>query len=672
MEPKRCYGCMQVKTGSPFCEHCGYDERTMPSPHHLRPGTVLREKYLVGKVLGQGGFGITYIGLDLDLNIPVAIKEYYPVGVVMRESADSQTVSVVTGGEDTRFEENRNRFLREAQTLARLEDVPEVVQIKNYFAANNTAYIIMGYVKGINLKEHVRRRGGRLSVEECFRLLRPMMEAMDRVHDLGLVHRDISPDNIMLQPNGRTRLIDFGAAHEASDHGGHSTQAVLKHGYAPVEQYQSRGNLGSWTDVYAMCATIYYCLTGHQPVQATDRMMGEGDFDWDNIPGLTPVQKNALRQGTQIHYQNRTQTMGQLCYGLFTAGAVSGQTVTGNNNGSTVRQNTQTANQQTNRQAKRKSPMGILVLVALVLCAAIVIYTSFFLDTGSSLRSVGSKGTGTGTTQSASKTVDVETDLTQIGLNGKLSTKTGKDYTATLLPEDGWQLPDEITVKVDGSKLSSKKYEYDPETGELTIPGDQVTGDIEIIAKAERMSLTGEWLGSVDLSDMLTEAVASSDAELIPYFSFSGLTLDIRLVLTEGGVCKLSVDPASAERLMANMRQQMSKGFYSYIEDLLDEYGYTMSVEDFLVTMGYTDMDDFMDDFFDTDEFVAEMTDIGSTGKYVTQDGVLYMTDDTTTDPLKVAGNPYTLSGNKLTIRASANTDESTSFMYPLVMKRVS
>ena len=188
MEPKRCYGCMQVKTGSPFCEHCGYDERTMPSPHHLRPGTVLREKYLVGKVLGQGGFGITYIGLDLDLNIPVAIKEYYPVGVVMRESADSQTVSVVTGGEDTRFEENRNRFLREAQTLARLEDVPEVVQIKNYFAANNTAYIIMGYVKGINLKEHVRRRGGRLSVEECFRLLRPMMEAMDRVHDLGLVH----------------------------------------------------------------------------------------------------------------------------------------------------------------------------------------------------------------------------------------------------------------------------------------------------------------------------------------------------------------------------------------------------------------------------------------------------------------------------------------------------
>lgn len=683
---KRCYGCMKMKTGSPFCEHCGYDERTVTSMHHLRPGTVLREKYMVGKVLGQGGFGITYIGLDLDLNIPVAIKEYYPVGVVMRESGDSPTVSVVTGGEDTRFEENRSRFLREAQTLARLEDVPEVVQIKNYFAANNTAYIIMGYVKGITLKDYLRRRGGRLSADECFRLLRPMMEAMDRVHALGLVHRDISPDNIMIQSNGRTRLIDFGAAHEASGDGGRSTQAVLKHGFAPVEQYQSRGNLGPWTDVYAMCATVYYCLTGKLPPQATDRMMGEDAFDWDSIPDLTPAQRAVLRHGVEIHYQNRIQSMGQLCRGLFSAGAAAAQTNTGTvrqrgtaqqSGYQTVRQTGNQTVQQTGRQTARtgaqkkpKSIMGILVILALILCAAIVIYTSFFLDTGSSLRDAGASGGG-GTSQATSRTVEVSTDLTRLGLNGKLTAKTGKDYTATLLPDDGWILPAEITVKVDGSKLSAKKYDYDPNTGKLTIPADQVTGDIEIIAEAEQMSIVGEWLGSVDLSNTITQAVSSSDPDLKPYFNFSGLTLDIRLVLTEGGVCKLSVDPSSAERLSRDMRQQLSDGFRSYIEDLLDEYGYTISVEDFLETMGYSSMDDFMDDFIDTDEFVMEMTGISSTGRYVVQSGKLYMTDDSTTDPLKVAGNPYTLSGNVLTIRASANTDESTSFMYPLVMKRV-
>ena len=380
--------------------------------------------------------------------------------------------------------------------------------------------------------------------------------------------------------------------------------------------------------------------------------------------------------------------MGQLSFGLFSPVAMGRQTASNTNIQNTRQQTVRTVqtaqsvqsvqtvhtsrNVQTQNtaQKKRKSPVGILVLAALVLCAAIVVYTTFFLDSGSSLRNVGGNGGG-GTSQVSSKTVDVETDLTKLGLNGKLTAKTGKDYTATLLPEDGWQLPMEITVKVDGTKLSAKKYDYDPETGKLTIPADQVTGDIEIIAKAEQMSITGEWVGSVDLSDLLNESIVGTDPTLEPYFNFTGLTLDINLVLTEGGMCKLSVDPASAERMMQNLRGQMANGFYAYIEDLLDEYGYTMPADEFLESMGYASMDDFMDEMFDTDEMVRELTDIGSTGKYVAKDGMLYMTDDTTTDPLKVAGNPYTLAGKKLTIRASSNTNESTSFMYPLVMKRV-
>ena len=371
MSEKRCFGCMLIKQNSPVCEHCGYDERKPNAPHQLPPGTILNNQYVVGRVLGQGGFGITYMGWDQFLGIPVAIKEFYPSNIVIRDSTRSTSVFLTSDHVADHFVSNRDRFVREATSLAMLgrsPDAANIVRVQNLVQANATAYIIMEYVDGTDMRGLMRQKGGVLTLEETLRLLLPLMNSLETVHNNHLVHRDISPDNIMVLPNGSTKLIDFGAAHEASDHGGHSTQAVLKHGYAPVEQYQSRGNLGSWTDVYAMCATIYYCLTGHQPVQATDRMMGEGDFDWDNIPGLTPVQKNALRQGTQIHYQNRTQTMGQLCYGLFTAGAVSGQTATGNNNGSTVRQNTQTTNQQTNRQAKRKSPMGILVLVALVLC----------------------------------------------------------------------------------------------------------------------------------------------------------------------------------------------------------------------------------------------------------------------------------------------------------------
>ena len=317
MEPKRCYGCMKLKQNSPICEHCGYDERRTNGPHQLPVGTILQGKYLVGRVLGQGGFGITYLGRDIKLDIPVAIKEYYPTGMVSRESSVDCAVTVATDGEDTRFAENRDRFLREAQTLARLEDVSEVVQVKNFFEENNTAYIVMGYVRGITLKEHMRRSGGKLPAREVFRLLEPLMEALGQVHELGLVHRDISPDNIMLQPNGRARLIDFGAAHAATAAGDKSTQAVLKHGFAPPEQYQSKGILGPWTDVYAMCATVYHLLTGLQPPNITDLLMGEADFEWEALQGLTPGQLAALKQGLVTQYKKRIQSMDELCRRLF-------------------------------------------------------------------------------------------------------------------------------------------------------------------------------------------------------------------------------------------------------------------------------------------------------------------------------------------------------------------
>lgn len=268
-----------------------------------------------------------------------------------------------------------------------------------------------------------------------------------------------------------------------------------------------------------------------------------------------------------------------------------------------------------------------------------------------------------------SKSVDVVTDLTDLELNGETKVKTGEDYSATLEVEDDFVLPEEITVKIDGSKVSDKKYEYNPETGDLFIPGDLITGEIEIIAEAEELTLVGQWLGTVDLSDVLNTAIVSSDPSLGQYFSFSGLTLDIHMVLTEDGTCTLSVDSASAQELMDGLKSQMADGFTAYVEDLMAEYGYDYTAEEFLGLMGYT-MDSFIEEYIDTDSLVGSLTDISSTGKYVAEDGMLYMADSMDKDPKSVAGNPYVLDGNKLTIEASSNSDAD-SFMYPLVMERV-
>ena len=309
MEPKRCYGCMKLKQNSPICEHCGFDERGSNAPNHLPQGTYLRGQYLVGRVLGQGGFGITYMGRDTKLDVPVAIKEYFPSGMVHRNTCQGFDVYIASEKMRPSFRENRERFLREARTLAQLADLPEVVSVLNFFEANNTAYIVMGFVEGVTLKDYVRSRGGKLTVQQTMDLMFPLMEALEKVHALGLVHRDISPDNVMIQPGGRVRLIDFGAAHVATNPNDDPTQAVLRRGYAPIEQYQSDAPLGPWTDVYALCATVYYCLTGATPPYATDRVNGSKAFSWGSIRGLTADQRAALEHGLEQDYTCRIQSM---------------------------------------------------------------------------------------------------------------------------------------------------------------------------------------------------------------------------------------------------------------------------------------------------------------------------------------------------------------------------
>jgi len=318
---KRCFGCMEMKTNSPVCERCGYDERQENASHQLPVGTILRGQYLIGKVLGQGGFGITYLGWDRNLDIPVAIKEFFPGGAVARDNSYNNTVQCFSTIQCA-YGESKGRFLREAKTLAKFRDIPEIVSVQGFFEENNTAYIVMEYVKGTDLRRHIRNRGGRLSLAETLAVMKPVMEALAKVHENGVIHRDISPDNIMLLPNGRVKLLDFGAVRELHNPNAegiltHSTEAILKRGFAPAEQYQRRGSLGPWTDIYALCATIYCCLTGKVPPESQELLMDGDRIHWETVPGLNRRQMENLTKATALLPKDRTASVKELYQGLY-------------------------------------------------------------------------------------------------------------------------------------------------------------------------------------------------------------------------------------------------------------------------------------------------------------------------------------------------------------------
>ena len=287
---------------------------------------MLRSRYQIGKVLGQGGFGITYLGRDTLMETTVAIKEFYPSGVVNRRSEMSTRVECLTEKMAGHYAQSKERFLREAKALVKFRQIPEVVDLLDFVEENGTAYIVMEYVRGVDLARYIQARGGRLSVDETFRILRPVMEALAAVHKGDIVHRDISPDNIILDPMGGAKLLDFGAVRtvEAPDLEkglAKSTEAILKHGFAPIEQYNTRGSLGPWTDEYAMCATVWYCLTGTIPEEASIRVSEGTDPDWRGIPGLTEQQCVALEKGISVRAKDRYPSMDALIEGLFGAPA---------------------------------------------------------------------------------------------------------------------------------------------------------------------------------------------------------------------------------------------------------------------------------------------------------------------------------------------------------------
>nr|MCR5122186.1 serine/threonine protein kinase [Ruminococcus sp.] len=317
---KYCFRCMNDMADSEeVCPHCGMEQRTYAAPPHiLQAGTVVNGRYLIGGLIGEGGFGITYIGLDSLLKYRVAVKEFFPNGMATRNSTVSAEVQTI-GSEKSRdfFCKARDNFLREAQVLARFNEEPSVVSVKDFFDANNTVYIVMEYLEGITLKQHLNRKGGRIPWREAVSLLMPVLSALKKIHSEGLIHRDISPDNIMLV-KGSVKLLDFGAAREYTDE--KSLSVMLKHGYAPFEQYKRHGDQGAWTDIYAFCATLYKCITGETPVQATDRI----EEDTLKMPSELGIEvgevfEDVLRRGLAVRVRERIHTDDELIAGLQAA-----------------------------------------------------------------------------------------------------------------------------------------------------------------------------------------------------------------------------------------------------------------------------------------------------------------------------------------------------------------
>ena len=316
---------MKPLTAEGRCAYCGLQQdKYRPIPRCLRPGMCLRDRYVLGRVLGEGSFGISYIAWDCLLDTVVAIKEYFPASLVSRhisEEDEDTNVYIYEKRESQKYQESLKKYLGEAKSLSAYYDLDGIVSVRDFFYANNTAYIVMGYVDGISVKEYVEKNGP-IEGEKFLRMLEPVIQSLAKVHQTGVLHRDISPDNMLLTRDEKLVLIDFGAARKENINMTRSMTVVFKRGFSPEEQYRTRGQQGAWTDVYALCATAYYALTGKAPDESIQRVLE------DDMPSLTEMtdvdlpmqQKRAFMKGMTVDFHHRYQTMDELYQGLYQQG----------------------------------------------------------------------------------------------------------------------------------------------------------------------------------------------------------------------------------------------------------------------------------------------------------------------------------------------------------------
>ena len=268
---RMCSFCFStLMQGTDSCPVCGSMKKIRTMPEVLPCGTILHGRYVLGKTLGKGGFSITYTAYDSRTDSVVAVKEFFPSDIAKR-NADGIIVTARTNKEEAVYKQGMKHFYEEAQILSSLRH-PNIVNIYNLYSENGTVYYTMEYLRGSDLRQFVNSKGGKIKEEDLIPIIACVAEALQTVHENRLLHRDIAPDNIFLSEDGTVKLIDFGAAKDIGISGNKSFSIILKQGFAPMEQYQRRGNQGPWTDIYALGSTMYYCLNGKMPPFAAERI----------------------------------------------------------------------------------------------------------------------------------------------------------------------------------------------------------------------------------------------------------------------------------------------------------------------------------------------------------------------------------------------------------------
>lgn len=283
--------------------------RSMSNTRCLKPGVILKERYKIEEVIRAGGFGITYRAWDPLLQSYVAIKEYYPSGIATR-SADSSKVCVPVGQEQREYHRGRIRFLKEAQDVARFQSEPNIVSIYDYLEENDTAYMVMEYLHGCTLKQYIREHGGRLDTDHILHICLSVLDALAVVHKAGMIHRDISPENIFICEDLTVKLIDFGAAKQVYLDGEQTMSVVLKPGYAPPEQYAKKDKQGPWTDIYALGATLYFAATGEKPEESFGRVLEDTIKPVCEVnPEIPRAMSQVIMRAMSVKIEDRYQTV---------------------------------------------------------------------------------------------------------------------------------------------------------------------------------------------------------------------------------------------------------------------------------------------------------------------------------------------------------------------------
>ena len=289
------------------CSHCGYNHATAkPYSGALPLFSVLNGHYLLGRVLGRGGFGITYVAKDITTNRVCAIKEYMPSEWATRNGSTQSIIPHEGTKAQYVFQHGKEKFLEEARTLAKLRDNPIVVDIWDYFQQNNTAYLVMEYLDGSDLRKKAKTNGGTLDTDYMKNIFVTIASSLMTVHNLNILHRDLSPENIIVTSDDRIKLIDFGAARNFVSTQNVGMSILLKPGFAPPEQYDKKGAQGPWSDVYALCATFYTLVSGKPLVDAMFRYRGQEQPSLASLGcKVTQRTSDVIQRGMELDYRKR-------------------------------------------------------------------------------------------------------------------------------------------------------------------------------------------------------------------------------------------------------------------------------------------------------------------------------------------------------------------------------